>query len=142
MGSVRIRQAEKEEWSQDRSRSGGGLSISVGINNGVAQMAFQRGGGGPGGDDDDLDQYDWPDSKPAFYATGLQVDPSGRAWVRRHLDAGEAPLFDIFGTDAQHVGTVQLPANRRVVGFGFGTLYAVYMDEFDLNYLERYAMPL
>lgn len=139
--AVRIGRAEKEEWDRDRERSGGGLAISIGINNGVARMSFQRGGQGQGGGDDDLDQYEWPDRKPAFYGNGIVVDTSGRAWVRRHLDAGEAPMFDVFGTDAEHVATVQFPANRRLVGFGDGALYAVYMDDFDLNYLERYAMP-
>ncbi len=138
---VRIGQAEKEEWDRDRERTGGGLAISIGINNGVAQMSFQRGGQGPGGGDTDLDQYDWPDRKPAFYDGGIEVDMSGRAWVRRHLDAGEAPLYDVFGTDAEHTAAVQLPPNRRLVGFGDGVIYVVYMDDFDLNYLERYEMP-
>jgi hypothetical protein len=34
-----------------------------------------------------------------------------------------------------------LSNDRRVIGFGNGTVYAVRYDEFDLNYLERYALP-
>lgn len=137
---VRIRQAEKDEWDRDRERSGGGLGVSVSMSNGVAQMSFARGGrmtmAGA-----DSDEYEWPEAKPPFYGSGLRVDPSGRAWVRRHLEAGEPPLYDVFGPDAEHRGTVRLPVDRRLVGFGDGALYAVYMDEFDLNHLERYALP-
>ncbi len=39
------------------------------------------------------------------------------------------------------MGTVLLGQGRRVLGFGQGTIYVVAFDEFDLNYLERYAMP-
>ena len=135
---VRIGQAEKEEWDRDRARSGGGLSISMMMNNGVAQASFGRGGSNG---DDDLDQYEWPDRKPGFYGNGLLVDPAGNAWVRRHLEAGEQPMYDVFDAHAGHVGSVTLPANRRLVGFGEGNLYAVYMDNFDLNYLERFELP-
>lgn len=136
---VRIAQAEKEEWARDGARSGGGLSVSMSMDGGGAQMAFRRGGGRPG--EAGLDQYEWPERKPPFYNEGLRVDGQGRAWVRRHVEAGEPPLYDVFGPDAAHLGSVRLPADRRLVGFGAGRLYAVYMDEFDLNTLERYALP-
>ena len=135
---VRIRRAEKEEWDRDRQRSGGGLSISMSIENGVAQASFGRGGRGG---DTDLDQYEWPDRKPGFYASGIFVDTAGNAWVRRHREAGDRPLYDVFDARANHAGSVELPANTRIVGFGDGALYAVYMDEFDLNYLERFELP-
>lgn len=37
--------------------------------------------------------------------------------------------------------TYTLEGDRRVVGFGEGSVYVVSYDEFDLNYLERYALP-
>ena len=36
---------------------------------------------------------------------------------------------------------VQLLAERRVVSFGEGKVYVVRMDEYGLQYLERYALP-
>ena len=39
------------------------------------------------------------------------------------------------------VGTVTLDAGKRVVGFGTRSVYVVSFDDFDLAYLERYALP-
>ena len=136
---VRIGQAEKEEWSESRSEAGGGLSIQAMQSNGSVRITATRGGGG--GDDDDLDDYPWPEVKPAFYNRPVPVDGLGRAWVRRHREAGEAPRYDLFDGGGQLVGVVELPMGRRVVGFGDGTLYAVRMDDVGLQYLERYALP-
>ena len=135
---VRIRQAEKEEWRDSRAESGGGMSIQVTAVNGVMNMRAGR--GGPPGNND-LDRYQWPDRKPAFFQGRVPVDPLGRAWVRRHTDAGDAPVYDLFSGSGMREMTVELPMGRRVVSFGNGVLYAVRMDEFDLQYLERYALP-
>jgi hypothetical protein len=139
---VPIGQAEKEEWDRQRSLSGGGLSISLSMDNGAAQMSMRRGGSGGSRDETDFDRYEWPDAKPPFYNGIVRVDTEGRAWVRRHVEAGEPPLYDVFDTQARHVGSVQLPMSRRLVGFGPSGLYAVYVDDFDLNYVERYELPM
>ncbi len=144
VAGVSIGQAEREEWDRERSLSGGGLSIGISMNNGVAQMSFSRGGNMRlGGEDEDsgLDRYAWPDRKPPFYNATVLVDDVGRAWVRRHVAAGKQPTFDVFDGSAERVATVVLPMGRRIVGFGPSGLYAVRVDEFDLNYLERYEMP-
>lgn len=136
---VRIGQAEKEEWSESRSETGGGLGIQMMQSNGNVRITARRGGGG--GDDDNLDDYPWPEVKPAFYNRPVPVDGLGRAWVRRHREAGAAPRYDLFDGGGQLVGVVELPMGRRVVSFGDGTLYAVRMDDVGLQYLERYALP-
>ncbi len=69
------------------------------------------------------------------------MDGEGRAWVRRHREAGVDATYDVFGRDGARVGTVSLDGEKRVVGFGDGTVYVVSYDEVDLNYLERYALP-
>lgn len=135
---VRIGQAEKEEWSESRSEAGGGLSIQAMQTNGSMRITATRGGGG---DDDSLDDYPWPEVKPAFYNRPIPVDGLGRAWVRRHREAGAAPRYDVFDGQGQLVMSVELPMGRRVVSFGDGTLYAVRMDDVGLQYLERYALP-
>ena len=135
---VGIGRAEMEEWRDSRAETGGGMTIQVEATNGVMNMRAGR--GGPPGNNE-LDSYEWPDSKPAFFQGRIPVDPMGRAWVRRHTAAGEAPLYDLFDESGMREATVELPIGRRVVSFGDGVLYAVRMDEFDLQYLERYRLP-
>jgi hypothetical protein len=69
------------------------------------------------------------------------VDARDRAWVRRHVRAGDPSTYDVFDADGNRVGSVLLESGKRIVGFGRGTVYVVAFDEFDLNYLERYALP-
>jgi len=138
---VSIGTSEKEEWSRAETQTGGGLSISVMMNNDQMQTNFGRGGQGRDGDDD-LDRYDWPETKPPFYGGRLAVDPSNRVWVRRHVEAGEDATYDLFDRSGEFVATYTLGNNKRVIGFGASGVYVVSYDEFDLNYLERYAMPM
>lgn len=140
---VALGTAEKEEWLASRGQQGGGIGISVSINDsGAMQTSFRRGGMGMGGrDEPTIDDYDFPEVKPPFYDGRIVVDPLGRAWVRRHVDAGADATYDLFDRSAEHVATYTLPTNKRVIGFGDGTLYAVAFDEFDLSYLERYPLP-
>ncbi len=134
---VDIGRAEMEEWRDAQAETGGGMTIQVTGVNGRMDMRAGR-GGAPG--NDDLDGYEWPDSKPAFQGR-IAVDPTGRAWVRRHAAAGDAPVYDLFDGSGTRTATIELPMERRVVAFGDGVVYAVRMDEFDLQYLERYGLP-
>lgn len=138
--TVAIGQAEKEEFLRARSANGGGLSISVMMGNEGMQMSFGRGGGGTR-NDENVDDYTWPDVKPPFYAQRIPVDPAGRAWIRRHVEAGEPSTYDVFDGSGTRVATHLLEHGERIVGFGAGTMYVVWADEFDLNYLRRYALP-
>ena len=139
---VAIRQAEKREWRDGRSEAGGGLGMSVSSENGAVSVRVSRGGGSRDGDDD-LEGYPWPEVKPAFYGgtVPVLVDGRGRAWVRRHREAGELPMYDVFGGSGEREMSIELPAGRRVVSFGAAKLYAVRMDEYGLQYLERYGLP-
>lgn len=136
---VRIGQGEKEEWRDGQSETGGGMEISATISNGDMRITAARGGAID--DDNALNAYPWPEVKPAFYARPVPVDRMARAWVRRHREAGAAPRYDVFDGTGALVMSVDLPMGRRVVGFGEDALYAVRMDEFGLQYLERYAVP-
>lgn len=137
--AVRIRTAEKEEHLAESGRAGGGLRIGVEMRNGQMAMSFGR--GGSDSSTREIDQYTWPEEKPPFYSGRIPVDPAGRAWVRRHVEAGEESTYDVFDGSGKRVATVLLPNGKRVIGFGEGTFYVVAYDEFDLNYLERYAIP-
>lgn len=135
--------AEKQAWIDAQGRTGGGLMIGVSINNGAMEMSFGRGRGGMGGgaQEQTIDDYTWPEMAPPFFGDPIQVDPMGRAWVRRFVGAGEDTVYDVFDADGEHVAMYTLEGDRRVRGFGDGAVYVVTFDEFDLNYLERYALP-
>ena len=131
--------AEKEAWVTEQGRGGGGLQIGVTMMNGQMSMSFGR--GGQGGGPREIDGYTWPDRLPAFHGGRLPIDPQSRAWVRRHGRAGAPTTYDVFDRRGERVGSVTLPGDRRVVGFGRGTVYVVAFDDFDLSWLERYGMP-
>ncbi len=88
-----------------------------------------------------VDDFDWPEVKPAFPPNGVWVTPEGTLWVERHVPAGTPRTYDVFGDHAQLEARVTLPEGRRVVGFGKGTVYLAWNDEFDLQYLERFRRP-
>ena len=132
---VRIRGAEREEWLATRAQRGGGIGISMEVDNSQVRTSFARGGRGP-----EQDDYAWPDHKPAFDDDDILVDAAGRAWVRLNRPAGEAPMYEVFDSRGRSLGEVELEPNRRVIGFGEGTAYVVRFDDMDLQYLERYRI--
>lgn len=136
--AVRIGTPEKEEYVTESGRSGGGIGVSVGIENGSVRMSFQRGGAGR---PREIDQYEWPERKPPFYNGRLVIDGQNRVWVRRHVDGGDPSTYDVFDRSGARVATFTLENGKRIVGFGRASVYVVAYDEFDLNYLERYSLP-
>jgi len=136
--AVRVGAADKEEWVAEQGRTGGGIAVGIQVVNGATSMTFGRGGQGPR---PTVDQFTWPDRKPAFTGGRIPIDASGRAWVRRHVHAGEPTAYDVFDRAGGRVGTVTLDPGKRILAFGASAVYVVSFDEFDLNYLERYAMP-
>ena len=132
---VKVGMAEKEEFIESRSN---GLGIMVGMDNGRRSVSFIRGGNmGP---PPNVDEYDWPDTKPPFLASAVTVSPDGNAWVQRSTKAGEPQRFDVFDASGNRTGEVVLPAQRRLLGFGDGVVYLAYVDEDDLQWLERYDL--
>jgi hypothetical protein len=131
---------EKEEHLLEDGRAGGGVGVTVQMDGSSIRMGFAR--GGTGGRNRELDQYDWPEKKPPFYSGRIPIDPLGRAWVRRHVDAGDPSTYDIFDEAGSRVGNFRLENGNQVVGFGKGSVYVVAYDELDLSYLQRYAMPV
>lgn len=135
---VRIDRGEKEEWVEARESRGGGVAVSVSITNGDVQTGFARGGGSGR---PNVDQYEWPEVKPPFDANDVLVSLSGEVWVRKHLPAGEAPVYDVFGSDGELRYTVGLEEGRRVIGFGSSSVYVVRIDDLGLQYVERHPSP-
>ena len=135
---IAIGTPEKEEYLVEQSRSGGGIGISMQVSNGAMSMSFSRGRQGA---EREIDSYEWPQEKPPFYPGRVLVDRPGRAWVRRHVDAGDPVTYDVFDRRGERTGTVVLEGARRIVGFGAGTVYVVSYDDLDLSWLERYDLP-
>ena len=131
---VKIKAAEKEEFIDNRAN---GLSIMMTMDNGQRAVSFGRGGMGQR---PDQSEYEWPGVKPAFPANAVTVAPSGEAWVRRSTEAGAPQRFDVFDASGSRIREVVLPEGRRLVGFGGGTVFVAYVDEDDLQWLERYRM--
>lgn len=83
----------------------------------------------------------WPQTMPTFEGPAW-ITPSGEAWVRRHRPAAAAEVrYDLFDGAGRLVHQVELPAGRRLVGLGTGTVYTVREDEDGLQWLERYQFP-
>jgi len=136
---VRVGAPEREEHLLEQGRSGGGIAIGMEMRNDQVSVTFSRGGAGARGRD--ASQYSWPQTKPPFYSGRIPVDPLGRAWVRRHVRAGEPSTYDVFDRRGERVATVLLDHGKRVVGFGKESVYVVAFDDLDLSYLERYPLP-
>jgi len=133
---VRVRQADKEEWVDGMAANR--LSVGVENINGQITTSFRRGGGRE--TRQQIESYEWPDVMPAFKANRIRVAPDGTLWVERYVSAGSAATFDVFDRAGRLLRQVILPAGRRIAGFGEGVLYAVYGDESDLQWLEKYRL--
>jgi hypothetical protein len=128
---VPVTQEDKDAWADRMSRS---TAVMM-----VAGSGSGRSGGRsinmPRPDPDDVE---WPEVKPPFPRDAVTVTPEGEAWVRRHTAHGEPQVYDVFNASGERVKQVVLPEGRNVVGFGRGTLYTFWMDQDDLQWLERY----
>jgi len=133
---IRIRNGDKEEWVSSR---GNGLNIGITMDNGQRSTRFSRGGGAPEADPTD---FEWPETKPAFPGSSLQVASDGNIWLQRHTPAGQATLYDVLDASGHRVGSVRLPEGRTLQGFGDGDVYLSRTDDLDFVWLERYAMPM
>jgi hypothetical protein len=132
---VKVKRADQEEWLDALS---GGLMVMVTEENGIRNTNLRRGGRPPGMD---LDSFEWPETKPAFVPRSTFVDFAGRVWVRRNVRAGEPALYDVFGFDGRPTGQVELPPDRRLLGFSRDYVYLARTDELDFQWLERYPEP-
>ncbi|MCE2530917.1 MAG: hypothetical protein J4F44_00255 [Acidimicrobiia bacterium] len=133
---VRVRRADQDEWIEGL---GGGLRVEATDDGGGMRMSMSRAPSGSSAADPS--DFEWPDVKPVIPAGAVAVDAEGRAWVRRHVPAGEPHLYDVFDAGGQRVARMELPEDRRLVTFGAASAYLVRSDEFDFAWLEKYPMP-
>jgi len=144
--SRRISDEDKEAYLENRS-SGGLMMMMSASGSGAVEMSMSRGGGARLGDAPGLLDFEWAEAFPPFQPDRALVSPWGALWVERWLPTGENPQLDVFDEDGVKLGTVALPAGRRLIGFGSTArgepaLYLVRTDEFDLRWLERYRVVM
>ena len=126
---VKVTQADKEAWA-DRMSGGSVMALSTGGGGGRSRtISMPR---------FDIDELDWPEVKPPFGRNAVSVTPEGEAWVQRYVKSGDPEAYDVFDVMARRVRQVVLPEGRTLVGFGRGVLYAAFVDDDDLQWLERY----
>jgi hypothetical protein len=128
---IKVTEAHKNEWRESRK---GQMGMQVTSNNGKqsAQMVPLTGAPEP---------TDWPEYLPPFLssgATSVSFSNDGLLWVRRTGPAGQPPTFDLIDRSGKIAQKVVLPKRSRLVGFGNGVVYAVRVDDDDLQYLQRY----
>jgi hypothetical protein len=128
---VPIADAEKEQWIEEGKRPG----LSLTIRNGVTTTEYRK------GEPRVATNVDWPDAYPPFVSQSARFASDGTLWVLRHVRAGAPPLYDVFDRAAKLTYTAELPPKTKLVGFGAGTVYLARVDDDDLHYLERYALP-
>lgn len=83
----------------------------------------------------------WPPTMPAFGRDPAVFASDGMLWVKRNTKAGVPPLYDLIDRAAKVAYQLELPAKTKVVGFGVGSVYLARVDDDDLHYLQRYALP-
>ena len=131
---VEVSERDKEIFRERTSNPRAALQVTDG---GPARSA----GGAPPRRPPDLPEPEWPEFKPPFLVNSAMATPGGHLWVERSRPADADRLYDVFGPDGNLLRQVKLTAERRLVGFGAGTVYVARSDEDELQYLERYAMP-
>lgn len=140
-----ISEGEKLHFLENRGSDGLMMMVAM-TQGGAAEMSMSRGGGGMGGDGEpNLRDFEWAEEFAPFRPDRAQISPQGHLWVERWLPSDENPLFDVFDGEGVKIGSVTLPENRRLIGFGTTdagapAVYLVRTDEFDLKWLERYGV--
>jgi hypothetical protein len=128
---IPVTDAEKAEYRAEKQRPVASLSMS---RDGATSTSYVK----PRYEEPD----GWPDWLPAFHATkSVAFAADGTLWVRRHTKAGAPALYDVFDQAAKLAYQLELPAQRKLVGFGSGVVYLARVDDDDLHYVEKYRLP-
>lgn len=140
---IRVDDAVKKQVEADRAKAQrNGIRMTVNAGSGGNTRSTEI-GGGRGGDVQIPPLTDWPDFVPPFLANAAAVRTNGEVWVLRTRKPGDnIPVYDVFDASGRVIGRVSLPAKSRLIGFGQGTVYLVRLDDDDLQYLQRFRLPM
>lgn len=90
--------------------------------------------------DFDFDRF--PTRAPAFQEGALVPTPDGRLIIRRTLLASDPESrYDLVDRNSALVGTLRMPRNQRVAGFGRSAIYVVTTDSDGLQRITRHPWP-
>lgn len=127
---VRVDDAVKEMWRESAKRPQ--LSVMVtrggGVSTRYAPPTYEE-------------PEKWPEVLPSFVGNAVSFARDGNLWVHRATGPSSPPTYDVIDRTGRVSARVELPKERRLVGFGDGTIYLVRTDEDGLEYVERYALP-
>jgi hypothetical protein len=129
---VRVTDALKQQWKEDRKSPCGQRSISMPGPGGRSVTVEMRAGPEP---------TEWPDVLPPFLTGAALFAPDGLLWVKRTTAAGLPATYDVLDQKGTVIRRVMLPPRTRLLGFGRSGVYAVRIDQDDLQHLQRYSMP-
>jgi hypothetical protein len=136
--------AEKDAVVAVMRSSGISMTSVSSRGGGVQSMTMRRGMSGRS-EGPSVDDFQWAETLPPFHSDRARVSTSGELWIQRYLPVDSLPQVAVFNQEGQFQGSVELPARRRLIGFGKGPedteiAYLVRTDEFDLKWLERYRV--
>lgn len=127
--TVTVTQAEKDEYLAEASKPG----LSLSSRNGVISTQYVK--------RQPPTNVEWAEMLPPFATRSTRFASDGMLWVKRNVKAGAATTYDLFDQSGKLAMQLELPPGRKVVGFGNGAVYLARVDDDDLHYLERYALP-
>ncbi|MEX2182431.1 MAG: hypothetical protein WD771_10345 [Gemmatimonadaceae bacterium] len=140
---IRITDADKREEEALRLRARANqMTVSMDAGPGGTRRSASVGPGANAPPPPPL--TDWPDVKPPFRPgmASVWARPNGELWVRRTEPAGaKGTLYDVINRQGVVTHQVRLGEGLTLVGFGNGTIYTTTLDEDDLVYLQRHAVP-
>lgn len=138
-----ISHADKEALLEETQ--GGGLMVMVTRSSSGESSTQMSRGGGPGGLFPSLADFEWAETFPPFRPERSRVSPAGEVWVQRWLPTDRPQRMDVFDPAGVLTGSVQMPPDSRLIGFGTGpgggeVAYLVRHDDLGLQWLERYRV--
>jgi hypothetical protein len=139
-----ISYSDKEADLAESTTAGLGVAITM-DSEGGSSMQMRRGGFGMDSEERAVEDQEWGETFPPFRQRRSVASPANDVWVQRWLPADQPPMMDVFGPDGVLKGSVMVPVDRRLIGFGEGPAgenlaYFVRTDEVDLQWLERYRI--
>jgi hypothetical protein len=133
---LKVTEADKAAWRAERARP-------------VASLMFNRDGSTTAGYQparpvEEPDQ--WPERLPPYVLANvsterMHVAPNGMIWIERAVNAGTPALYDVLTPAGALSYRATLPKRTRIVGFGASGIYAIQVDDDDLEHLERFRFP-
>jgi len=84
----------------------------------------------------------WPNYLPPLRSGGVKFAPDGLLWLERATRFGARPVVDVIDENGKAIRRIQLPSGTRLVGFGLRSVYLARSDQDNLEWLEKYQLPM